>query len=339
MQSEKAATGRRVLHPAQDYCRLCLLQRSTLSNGLEHMDGSCLSPVDSLSPVLWRGDLPEDSMGHPDHCVPQRRHIHLGPSHYPIPEICSPPCYSWREVRACRLDWPLDPRLAPCACVWDRHRECGCARQWYHHDMPLHHNHIAQLPPVTVKGQRHYREARYVSEEHYWDYVREGYHRDSHSQGPDWDYIDASEYDGHWERRHVRFQGHDDRNRCNSPVRSAQTSPAKTNCNGSPAFFPTEVPQNQFRSSRISGPSLPGIRAQGGEIKLGQAGKPECSGGQDSRKDHRKSQGTVREQIKQVVTELEDVLGGLKQVQSEMKEVRRELLGVIFHCCAQKWQI
>ncbi|KAL6468035.1 hypothetical protein MHYP_G00237120 [Metynnis hypsauchen] len=335
MQSEKAATGRPVLHPAQDYCHLCLLRGPALPYGQEHMDGPCLSPVDSVNPVLWRGDLPvpfpsevgmaEDSMGYPDHCIPQRRHIYLGPSHYPVPESCSPPCYLWREVRACRWDWPPDPRLVPCACVWERHRDYRCTRQRYHPEMPPHPfngSPVPQLPPAKIRGQRYYREAQYVSEEHYWDCVSESYHRDVHSQGPDWDNLDTSGYNGHCEKRHVRFEGHDDGNRCNSPDISGPSSPAKTHCNGSLAFFSTEVPQSKFRRSRTSGPRLPVSRAQRGETKQDQAGRTEDCRSQDNQ---RKNQGTVREQIKQVVTELEDVLGGLKQVQLEMKEVVQQI--------------
>ncbi|XP_072524908.1 uncharacterized protein [Salminus brasiliensis] len=340
-KSEKAATGRRVLHPAQDYCRLCLLQGPALSHGQERMDGPCLSPVDSLSLVQWRGDLPvpfppevrmpEDSLGYPDLCIPQRRHIYLGPNHYPVPESCSPhssPCYSWREVRACRWDWPVDPRPAPCACVWEQHRDCGCARQWYPPEMPPHPfngSSVSQLLPAKVRGQRYYREARYVSEEHYWDCESESNHRDPHLQGLDWDNLDTSGYNGHCEKRHVRFEGHDDEISCDSPDTGGSTTPAKTHCNGSPAFFSTEVPQSKFRSSRTSGPRLPASRAWGGETKMGQTGRLDDGGGEDSRRNQRKSQGTVRQQIKQVVTELEDVLGGLKQVQLEMKEVVQQI--------------
>ncbi|KAG9278668.1 hypothetical protein AMEX_G6567 [Astyanax mexicanus] len=342
MHLGKAATGQRVLHPAQDYCRLCSLQGPALSHGQEPMDGPCLSPADSLSPVQWRdlGDLPvpfppevrmpEDSMGYPDLCIPQRRHFYLGPSHYHVPESCSsPPCYSWREVRACRWDWPVDPRLAPCACIWERHRDCGCSRQWYPPELPPHPfngSAVSQLLPTKVRGQRYYTEARYVSEEHYWDCVSENYHRGVHSQEPDFDNLDAPAYNGHCERRHVRFQGHDDEISCDSQDTDGATSPAKTHCNGSPAFFSTEVPQSKFRSSRTSAPRPSASRPWGEEeAEMGQKGRLGDGGDEDSRRKQRKSQGTVREQIKQVVTELEDVLGGLKQVQLEMKEVVQQI--------------
>ncbi|KAL7842298.1 hypothetical protein SRHO_G00239870 [Serrasalmus rhombeus] len=84
----------------------------------------------------------------------------------------------------------------------------------------------------------------------------------------------------------------------------------------------SEVPQSKFWRSRTSGPRLPVSRAQRGETKQDQAGRTEDCRSQDNQ---RKNQGTVREQIKQVVTELEDVLGGLKQVQLEMKEVVQQI--------------
>ncbi len=46
----------------------------------------------------------------------------------------------------------------------------------------------------------------------------------------------------------------------------------------------------------------------------------------------KKRQDLVRDQIRQVVTDLEDVLGGLKQVHVEMKEVGGSIIIDVYSC-------
>lgn len=345
MQSEKAAKGQRALHPAQDYCHLCLHQGPVLIHHRQELSDGQYPPLEpSLRSHVCREDLPlpfpldletlEDRTGNHNHHDLQRRQIYLGPNHYTVSEKCSPPCYLWREVRASR--W--DPWLPPSTCVQERsalghhgqevadgrvagrlgrHNDCGSGRDWYHHELP----HLLNGGPMLakVRSQRYYKEARNVSEEHHSDCVSVNYHQNTHLPELEWDNRHKFGYNGHCERRHVTFEGHDDGHMENN----GPASPIQNHCNGAKAFFSTEVPQTKFIVSRKSGPKLPVSGVHGGETELGQADRSEVGG---SRSNHRKSQGTVREQIKQVVTELEDVLSGLKQVQMEMKEVRGAMM-------------
>ncbi|XP_035383986.1 uncharacterized protein si:ch211-178n15.1 [Electrophorus electricus] len=112
--------------------------------------------------------------------------------------------------------------------------------------------------------------------------------------------------------------------KCDSAETSRTGQSTTTHCNGSWAFFPTEVPQSQFRSCRMPGSRLPVSVVQREDPELGRAVRAEGPGALESRRNQR-NQGSVREQIKQVVTELEDVLGGLKQVQLEMREVVQQI--------------
>ncbi|KAL0201822.1 hypothetical protein M9458_005009, partial [Cirrhinus mrigala] len=125
-------------------------------------------------------------------------------------------------------------------------------------------------------------------------------HRCYSSYVQEWDNVCQPEHNGHCERRRVSFRHHEERSEhCNGPSSGKQA-----------AFFPTEVPSSKLgrsRSLQVNG-TQPDVRTSRGDAGLEKHGK------------QRKSQGTVREQIKQVVTELEEVLGGLKQVQLEMKE-------------------
>lgn len=342
MHSEKAAKGQRARHSAQDYCHLCLHQGPASTQRRQELSDVRCPPLEpSLRSHVWREDLSrpfpldlevlEDRTGNHTHHDLQRRQVYLGLSTYTVPERCSPPRYLWREVRVPR--W--DPQLPPSTCVWERtalehhgqevtdgrvagrlgrHSDCGSGREWYHHELPHPLNGGPRL--AKIRSQRYYRDAWNASEEHHLDSVSETSHQDTHLSQLEWDNRQKVRYNGHCERRHVTFEGHDDGHSIehNGPV-----SPIKNHCNGAKAFFSTEVPQAKFTVSKTLGHKLPVSGVHGGETELGQADRTEVGG---SRSIHRKNQGTVREQIKQVVTELEDVLSGLKQVQMEMKEVR-----------------
>ncbi|KAK3534460.1 hypothetical protein QTP86_015191 [Hemibagrus guttatus] len=346
MHSEKAAKGQRALHPAQDYCHLCLQPGPALTHHRQQLSDVQCPPLEpGLRSHVWREDLSlpfpldlealEDRTGNHNHHDLQRRQVYLGPSqHYTVSERCSPPCYLWREVRVPGRD----PRFPPSTCVWERsalahheqevadgrlagrlgrHSDCSSERERYHHQLP----HLLNGGPMLakVRSQRYYREARNVSEEHHLDCVSENYHQNTHLPELEWDNRPKLGYNGHCERRHVTFEGHDDGH---SIEANGPASPIKNHCNGAKAFFSTEVPQSKFTVSKKTGPKLPVSGIDCGETDLSQADRSEVGG---SRSNHRKNQGTVREQIKQVVTELEDVLSGLKQVQMEMKEVVQQI--------------
>lgn len=218
-------------------------------------------------------------------CRPERtgsspRQVHAEETHRPF--------YSWGDVRPAGWDRPLESPHAPCTCVREIRRDCGCIQRWYYPEHPFNGCRVPSHP--KVRGQRYYREVSYAPEQHY--------------RGPGQG--DAGQ--GHCQRRRVSFRNHEELHGFNSP--EARQSCLKSRCNGTAAFFPTEVPPGKLGRSR----------ARGSAPKVNEPARDISSEGHGTRG---KSQGTVREQIKQVVTELEEVLGGLKQVQLEMKEVRR----------------
>ncbi|XP_062843653.1 uncharacterized protein si:ch211-178n15.1 [Trichomycterus rosablanca] len=320
--------GRRTLHPALDYCHFCQHQGQVLAHRQEPNNGQCTHLEWSLSPQGWKGDLPvpftlhvditEERIRNHEHHVPQRRQVYMGPSHYAVPEICSPPCYLLREVRV--PTWV--PQMPPCNCVWQRPKECGWVGEWYHHKLPESFNNGPVL--AKVKSQQFYK-AQLVSEEHYWDCSSESDHQDSHLLEPERDNRHTRGYNGHCERKHVTFEGQDDLNRYNSKETNRSASPTKNCFNGSRAFFSTEVPQSKLGNSRTSGPKLTVNGVHQGRAKIVQTDRSNVCRSQENQINQRKSKGAVREQIKQVVTELEDVLSGLKQVQVEMKEVVQQI--------------
>lgn len=347
MHSEKAAKGQRALHSAPDYCHLCLQQGPALTHHRQELSDVQCPPLElSLRSHIWREDLSlpfpldleahEDRMGsHNPHDL-QRQQVYLGPSHYTVSERWSPPCYLWREVRIPR--W--DPRLPPSTCVWERsalvhhglevtdgrvalkfgrHSDCSSGSEWYHHELPHPLNGGPML--AKVRSQRYYKEARNVPEEHHLECMSKNYDQNSHLPELEWDKRNTFGYNGHCEKRHVTF--HDDGH---SIENNGLASLNKNHCNGTKAFFSTEVPQSKFTISKTSVHNLPVSGVCGEDPALGQADRSEVGGSQSN---HRKNQGSVREQIKQVVTELEDVLCGLKQVQLEMKEVRGAMMSLL----------
>ncbi|TRY55230.1 hypothetical protein DNTS_032690, partial [Danionella cerebrum] len=102
----------------------------------------------------------------------------------------------------------------------------------------------------------------------------------------------------HCVRRRVSLHHHED-------FLDHRSAPYSNGGHTKRGFFPTEVPSEKLVRS-VTGVNAP----QPGD----RAGR-----------EARRSQGGVREQIKQVVSELEEVLGGLKQVQLEMKEVVHQI--------------
>ncbi|KAG1929270.1 protein Largen [Pimephales promelas] len=165
-------------------------------------------------------------------------------------------------------------------------RECGCVQRWYYPEL-LHPFNGGHV--LKVRGQRYFSPDQHYGDPREWDDVH-----------------------GHCTRRRVSFRHHGEQH---SPGISRQSSPGKPQSNGeNSAFFPTEVPSSKLGRSRLQvNGSKREIRSDPGSVAVENHG------------NQRKSQGTVREQIKQVVNELEEVLGGLKQVQLEMKEVVQQI--------------
>ncbi|KAI7810348.1 uncharacterized protein si:ch211-178n15.1 [Triplophysa rosa] len=284
MHSDDAVSRQRVFQTPS--CHLCLQRLSARPqndpNGVAHRTAVLPSPKD-LGIADYR---PERTGSSP-------RQVHAEETHRPF--------YSWGDVRPARWDTPLDSLHAPCTCVREIRRDCGCIQQWYYPEHSF--NGCRVNPHPKVRGQRYYREVLYVSEQHYR----------GPEQGDLQDDSSMPSYNGHCQRRRVSFQNHEERHGFNGPDTSRQSG-LNSRCNGTDsgqaAFFPTEVPPGKLGRSRV--------------LKVNEPAQ-DIRRSQGSESNWRKSHETVREQIKQVVNELEEVLGGLKQVQLEMKEVVQQI--------------
>ncbi|XP_051554845.1 uncharacterized protein LOC127441441 [Myxocyprinus asiaticus] len=292
MHSESTAARHIPFQPA--FCHHCLQQGPQHTRG--PVDGSCLR----MEPGIAQCTAPfPKEFGIADGRSERTGTCGTSPPRQVYVEEIQHPCYTW-------WDRPLNSPQAPCACVREIRQECGCVRRWYYPELPLHKFNGSHVPPhLKVRG--HNTKVLYVSER----------------QQPQWDNVKLSTYNGHCPRRRVSFQHPEERHGFNSTETSRQSSPSKAHYNGpnsgQVAFFPTEVPPSKLGCSRAHGPML---KVNGAEQETGTS---QVGVDLENHSNKRKSQGTVREQIKQVVTELEEVLGGLKQVQLEMKEVVQQI--------------
>lgn len=128
---------------------------------------------------------------------------------------------------------------------------------------------------------------------------------------------------GHCQPKTVIFDGGDERDSHEEPGWLRGVS--EEVCPGHSGFFPTEVPPKHLNQSRQRGPCVP-IPGSATPEPPGLPANGDHRGQGSEVVKRRKSQDSVRDQIRQVVMDLEDVLGGLKQVHVEMKEVGGSLI-------------
>lgn len=246
------------------------------------------------------------------HRSPQRRPVFAGPGHYSQTHDLSQVC-PW-EVNPAQRSYPPEAGVRHYPSVRE---QCGCVvcsdTRAHTFNALIPH----PLPHLQVKGQgyRHRRTVRYVTvdeEERGCGCSLENYQLEPHMPN------------GHCGPRPGFFEGVEERD----IHQNRQKGGSEEACNGPSdshkCFFPTEVPQKHLNQRRLKGPSIPssGISS------------PEKSKHQHQVLDvakQKRRQDSVRDQIRQVVTDLEDVLGGLKRVHVEMKEVSLLLCLFMLH--------
>ncbi|KAL6104022.1 uncharacterized protein ACO6RY_13841 [Pungitius sinensis] len=250
--------------------------------------------------------------GRSGHRSPQRRPVFAGPD----PRSQSD---GVRQAGPWDLDpaqWscPPEPGVRHCPPVRE---QCGCVARGDTRAHPFHAGIPHPLPHLQVRGQgcRRRRTVSYVTvEEEDCGCNSGGYHSEPHD--PHLGQIHAA--NGHCGPRAGFFEGgeetdsHQDRGR----LKGGSGEGCNGHCGHHKGFFPTEVPQTHLKQ-RQKGPRVvhPGISspATNGDHRSGDVAK------------QKRRQDLVRDKIRQVVTDLEDVLGGLKQVHVEMKEVVQQI--------------
>lgn len=274
------------------------------------------------------------------HRSPQRRPVFAGPGPYSHLDDLSQVC-PW-ELNPAQWSYPLESGVRHYPPV--TREQCGCVLQQQQHGdtnrahTPFKAGTPLPLPHLQVKSQgyRYRRTVRYVSvdeeEEGGCECNFENFHLESH--GPHLGHLPSSVPNGNCGPRPVLFEGGEERD--NHQDHGRQRGGSEEGYNGRhdshKGFFPTEVPQKHLNQSRRKGPCIQPIGNANPETS-----KPTTNSGHQSQglevSKQKKRQDLVREQIRQVVTDLEDVLGGLKQVHVEMKEVRDYYYQCLFFSC------
>lgn len=249
---------------------------------------------------------------------PQRKPVFTGPDPYSQADDPSQAC-PW-ELNPAQWNDPPEPGVRHYPSV---RKQCGCVVRGDTRAHPINSGIPHQLPHLQVKGQGYKRTVRYVSvdkAEEGSEYTAENCRSEPHTAQPDHLLMP----NGHCGPRPGLFEGGEERDIHQDWGRLKGGS--EEGCNGRSgshkAFFPTEVPQKHLNQSRSKGPCFPHA-----DVPCPEPSKSNFSiidehqhKSSDAAKQKRR-QDSVRDQIRQVVTDLEDVLGGLKQVHVEMKEV------------------
>ncbi|XP_056276313.1 uncharacterized protein LOC130197588 isoform X1 [Pseudoliparis swirei] len=256
------------------------------------------------------------------HRSPQRRPVFAGPGPYSQSDDLSQVC-PW-ELNPAQWSYPPEPGARHYPSVRE---QCGCVVHGDTRAHPFNSGVPHPLPHLQVKGQgyRHRRTVRYVSmqeEEEQFGCNSESYYSEPHN--PHLGQLHMP--NGHCGPRPVVFEGREERD--SHQVQGRLKGGSEEDCNGCcgshKGFFPTEVLQKHLNQRRQKEPCLPPSGTSSPEpSKLTTNGDHQVHGSAVAKQKRR--QDSVRDQIKQVVTDLEDVLGGLKQVHMEMKEVVQQI--------------
>ncbi|CAG5896502.1 unnamed protein product [Menidia menidia] len=252
---------------------------------------------------------------------PQRKPVFAGLGPYSQSNDCNQ-VYPW-ELNPAQWNYPPEPGVRHYSSVRE---QCGCVVHGDTRAHPFHTGIPHPLPHLQVKGQGYTRRrtVRYISvdEEEDCGCSSENYHLETHN--PQLCHLHMQ--NGHSGPRPVFFEGGEERDNHQDCCKLKGGSEKGFNgCGGSyKGFFPTEVPLQHLNQSRRKGSCAPAPTITCLETSKLQSNNEHQNAGTEVMKQRRK-QDSVRDQIRQVVTDLEDVLGGLKQVHIEMKEVVQQI--------------
>lgn len=227
------------------------------------------------------------------------------------------------ELNPAQWSYPPEPGVRHYPSVREH---CGCVVRGDSRTHPFNTGIPHPLPHLQVKdqGYRHRRTIHYISVDEEQETCKCNYHLEQHN----YNVGHSSMPNGHCGPRSVFFEGGEERDSHQDWGRLKGGS--EEGCNGREVshkgFFPTEVPQKQLKQSRQKGPYIPpsGITSTEPSKSITTNEDQQQQPGSEVVKQKRR-QDLVRDQIRQVVTDLEDVLGGLKQVHVEMKEVVEQI--------------
>uniref|UniRef100_A0A1A8KMB2 Protein Largen n=1 Tax=Nothobranchius kuhntae TaxID=321403 RepID=A0A1A8KMB2_NOTKU len=255
------------------------------------------------------------------HLRPQRRPVFAGLGLHSHSDDLNQVC-PW-ELNPAQWSDPTEPGVRCYSCVKE---QCGCVMHG-NRTHPVHSGIPHPLPHLQVKGQGYRREktVRYISvdDEEGCRCTLDSYHLEPHINSPP-GYFPMT--NGHCGPRGVVFEEEEEGDDYQDQGKLKGGSEDDLNhCSGSDkSFFSTEVPQKHLSRTRRKESCIPLSNNTCSETSKSTTSSEHQHQGSKVTTQGRK-QDSVRDQIRQVVMNLEEVLGGLKQVHVEMKEVVEQI--------------
>lgn len=248
---------------------------------------------------------------------PQRRPVCAGPGLYGHSDDFSQVC-PW-ELNPDQWSNPEEPGVRRNSSA---RQQCGCVKNG-NRTHPFHPGIPHPLPHLQVMGQgyRRRRIVRYISvdEEEGCDCASDNHHLEPHSSPGHFPLTN-----GHSGPRRVFFEEEEERdNYQDQGWVKGGSEDGFDHCSGSDkSFFSTEVPLKHLSQRRQKASCIAPLSTTCSETSKSINNQDDDHQRTASEETTQKTRrDSVRDQIRQVVTDLEEVLGGLKQVHVEMKEV------------------
>ncbi|XP_053740407.1 uncharacterized protein LOC128770136 [Synchiropus splendidus] len=251
------------------------------------------------------------------HHSPQRRPVFVGPGPSGQSDDFSQVCP--RELNPAPWIYPQECGVRHYPSVRE---QCGCVMRRDTRAIPFNAGMPHPLPHLQVKGEEHRkrRAVRYApANKDEEDAAQRRYSE------PPASHVDHSlKPNGHCGPRTVFFEGGEERDIHQDWDRQKGGSEEVCNghCDSPKGFFATEVPQKHLNQRKSKGTTVGGV-VDAEPSKVTQLSASKHHTGLEVVK--KKRPDSVRDQIRQVVMDLEDVLGGLKQVHVEMKQVVEQI--------------
>ncbi|XP_036375105.1 uncharacterized protein LOC118771264 [Megalops cyprinoides] len=231
-----------------------------------------------------------------------------------------------RESNTARWNQAPEPRQRYSVPVREHFSDYACTSRGYQTEPHPSGRKYVPPPPIGFKGHQSYRVPGYMVRRRFWGYAREDCQRELNSSGQA--SAAAHGFDRHYGSNSTFHRGQEyiKSNHSLRDLTKPKNQPEQ-GCNGPSSvqglIFSTEVPQIELDCTRQRGLCWPSSNTTDSQNK--HASSEQGQSRESGFDGPKMSQAAIRDQIRRVVGDLEGVLGGLKQVHLEMKEVVQQI--------------
>ncbi|XP_048833035.1 uncharacterized protein LOC125709049 [Brienomyrus brachyistius] len=304
------------------------LHKETAYAGLGSQTGDCSSRLDGgnkmslTQPEEVRHVLGWKWTGTDYEALDRQRRLRLSTERQCAPPVCSGRG-SLKEPNFRRWTHFPEAGLRCSMSVKESCRQCECVRQQNAAALHPFRRKFVLPPTALFVGQGHCREPKYVAEKQVWGDTRAKCKRDVFEAQPECEATDFSHRcrgsDSAFSHGQEHAENHHDLGGVTGPKTHQEKVSSKEPKLGPALICSTKACQRHLGYGGLHSPCLPGNGTKFVQSKA--AGETQIRRGAL----WTRSQASVRDRIRQVVSDLEGVLGGLKQVHLEMKEVVQQI--------------